>query len=141
MPWKRRPKGNKVSMCRCMGAVSVGQERVRDWHMRVLELQYYGIVTGSITAERYKQLLDSKHCAVSQKEVKDATMQTGDEELRKLRKLCDNTMMLATIFYSDEENWYRQCIISESCRSAQEWQGLNNQKAISVDDCLRAQIN
>ena len=132
VPWAQRPKGSNIALCRFMGAIKVGQERLRDWTMREFETQYLAIQTGSITADKYKKMMDVKRTAAEP----GTTMKNGDEELRKLRKLADNTLMLATVFYSDEDNYYRQAVIGEVAKSAQDYQGSANRKCRDVQGSL-----
>lgn len=143
--WAARPKGTRVNMCRFMGAITVARERLSQWHLRSLECMYYGVATGKLENQRYNAIWGGKGIgdALGSKgdDEEPQTTRRDDSGLRKLRQVCDNTLMLAALFYSGEENLMRQAVLCGVARIAQEWQGMHNERCRSVNSAFEVSLD
>lgn len=138
--WQNRTKGIKIGMSRFMGAISAGRDKLQQWHKRVLELVYYGLTSGRLSVEKYNKILASNPSPDTGKFGETTTEKTsvkrGDDELKHLRSVCDNTQQVTTIFFLDEENHWRQSIIVKVSEACALWQGMSNKANRSVDKTL-----
>lgn len=144
--WASRPKGSRVNLCRFMGAVTVARERLPEWHLRSLECLYYGVVSGKLSAAKYKDiwgrsaLENDAPKAADDGDGEKPTTRRDDSQLRKLRQICDNTLLVASLFYADEDNLMRQSVLVGVAHVAQEWQGMHNQRCRSVEGACEASV-
>lgn len=135
--WAARKKGSKVALCRFMGAIRVGAERLGTWHLNLLECLYFSLVTGKLTAEKYQSIAAQRPQPNNPGDVEGAegsTMTRSNDELKRLRNMCDNTLMLATVFFSDEENRMRQVVLTSAAEVSQQWQGKANKACRSIHE-------
>ena len=129
-----------------MDSVRIARERLPQWHLRCLECFYYGIASGKVTSKKFKDVLvarkDLDH-QVSKKcgsDFEGGSMQRAQAELRRLRDMCDNTLTMAIMFYSDSENLHRQAILAGVAAVAHEWQGSMNARCRSVEESFKSQL-
>ena len=133
--WLGRKKGERVGLCRFMGAVRVAEARLPEWNRRALELFYFGIQTGALTATKYAKLLASARLVPDYDDA-EGPMARGAEALKKLRAICKNTLQVATLFYADEDNHQRQAILVRVCRFVTEFQGHASKMCRSINDSM-----
>ena len=67
----------------------------------------------------------------------NSAMKRGNDEVARMRKLCDNTIQVATLFYMDESNRRRQLIMVGISKVLSLAHGTQNKEQRSADGSLK----
>eukprot|EP00974_Lingulodinium_polyedra_P085376 8266644-Lingulodinium_polyedra.AAC.1 len=79
---------------------------------------------------------DKVHVKVKEDEVQ-GPMHAGDEQLKQLKSLCDNRLVLACTMYTDEENYRRMLVLCASCTPIEKWHSEQNTRCRSTHENLK----
>jgi len=156
--WTSRATGEKIGLSRFMAAVKVASARLPEWSLRELELVYLQIASGKLTTKKYKDIAkkmaepcvlvvaggsgaagsnEAAPALVDPQQPVGASVKRGNDEVGKMRRLCENKVQVATLLYLDEQNTRRQRImvgVSDVLMSAH---GIQNQRQRSVCGSLK----
>lgn len=119
----------------------MARERLPEWTLRTLELTFLTLRLGKLQNAKYYKALAAKkdkvHVAAGEEEPQD--MRGGAQELKRLRNVADNGLLLATLYQLEDENKWRLKVLVEVSRPVVDFQGLFNQRARCVEGAFQLQ--
>lgn len=136
-------KGDKVSMCRFFGAHRAAKAFDKTWHSRLVGILFVGLSLGIFKKSALQSLMRGKLAAPAGNGEERTAMPRGNDEIRKLRAACANTLHLAALVLGDGHNQAIQRMVTSVCDPLERWHSAQNRglrSASASKDWILAQV-
>jgi hypothetical protein len=131
-------KGDKVNLCRYMGAIYKGRSDLLTWTTRKILYLFSCMQLGYLEGKKTRQLLKQNAAAgveVLEGNADRPTMQQGDKEL-SVKAVAENQLHVACLMYADESNREKQYLITTVLDEVATWHGKQNHELRSAESVV-----
>ena len=144
-------KEDKVNLCRFLSTVHRAQQAIPQWHLRLFQITVTRMCQGKITNDRMHQIMREKKAKFKEKDASATAssssssnkqpVKRGNEEISKLRSVCENSVDIAWYILSDMFNLFKLRIMARMGKPTLAFHTEQNNATRDVGGAAEWQIN